>query len=181
MTGTASDVHRSSVTYPRAFIRRVASVTPAMPAGTPVAEADLVGLPAAAVRYLRFMNVVGKPRTGSLLASAHGRFRMRPDGRWLACRAWQLNTVVPVRRLFHMHLRLAPGVAMTGWDTYVDGTGQMRGKLFGIPVASGTGPHFASSELVTWLNDAVLLAPAMLLDPVVQFREDEDDGWFRVE
>jgi hypothetical protein len=146
-----------------------------------VTEADLDGLPEAAVRYLRFMNVVGTARTGSLLAAAHGRFRMRPDARWMACRAWQVNTAFPVRRLFHMHLRLAPGVAMTGWDTYVDGTGQMRGKLFGIPVASGTGPHFASSELVTWLNDAVLLAPAMLLDPAVQFREDEDDGWFRAE
>ena len=91
MTGTASDVQRSSVTYPRAFIRRVASVTPAMPAGRLVTEADLDGLPAAAVRYLRFMNVVGRPRTGSLLALAHGRCRMRPDGRWIACRAWQLS------------------------------------------------------------------------------------------
>jgi hypothetical protein len=182
MTDTASDVHRSSVTYPRAFVRRVASVTRAMPVGEPVTEADLDGLPAAAVRYLRFMNVVGKERTGSLLAAAHGRFRMRPDGRWMACRTWQLNTAVPVRRLFHMHLRVAPGVAMTGWDTYADGCGRMRGKLFGaLPVASGTGPHFTTSELVTWLNDAVLLAPSMLLDPAVQIREDRDDDWFRVE
>jgi hypothetical protein len=182
MTGTASDVHRSSVAYPRAFVRRVASVTQAMPAGRPVTDADLVGLPAAAVQYLRFMNVVGKPRTGSLLAAAHGRFRMRPDGRWMACRTWQLNTAFPVRRLFHMHLRVAPGIGMTGWDTYADGSGQMRGKLFGaLPVASGTGPHFTTSELVTWLNDAVLLAPSMLLDPAVQIREDRDDDWFRVE
>ena len=58
----------------------------------------------------------------------------------------------------------------------------MRGKLFGaLPVASGTGPHFTTSELVTWLNDAVLLAPSMLLDPAVQIREDRDDDWFRVE
>ena len=35
MTGTASDVHRSSVAYPRAFVRRVASVTQATPAGRP--------------------------------------------------------------------------------------------------------------------------------------------------
>ena len=60
MTDTESDVHRSSVTYPRAFVRRVASVTRARPAGGPVTEADLDGLPAAAVRDPRFMNVVGK-------------------------------------------------------------------------------------------------------------------------
>ena len=40
MTDTESDVHRSSVTYPRAFVRRVASVTRARPAGGPVTEAD---------------------------------------------------------------------------------------------------------------------------------------------
>jgi uncharacterized protein DUF6544 len=157
-------------------------MTRATPPGGTVTEADLEGLPTAAVRYLRFMNVVGRARTGTLLAAAHGRFRMRPDGRWMVCRAWQLNTAIPVRRLFHMHLRLAPGVAMTGWDTYADGSGQMRGRLCGvIPVVSGTGPHFATSELVTWLNDAVLLAPSMLLGPAVQFREEKDEDWFRVE
>jgi len=179
---TTSDLRRAGVTYPRAFVRRVASVTPFPSPGRVVTAADLEGLPEPAVRYLRFMDVLGGPRTRSLLASAHGRFRMRPDGRWLACRAWQLNTVVPVRRLFHMHLRLAPGIAMSGWDTYSDGDGHMRGTLFGaIPVASGTGPRFAASELVTWLNDALLLAPSMLLDPAVVLREDEGDDWFRVE
>lgn len=170
------------VRYPRAFVRRVASALPTTPPGATVTEADLERLPAAAVRYLRFMNVVGRARGRSLLAAAHGRFRMRPGGRWMACRAWQLNTAVPVRRLFHTHLRLAPGIAMTGWDVYADGCGQMRGTLFGaVPMVSGTGPHYAASELVTWLNDAVLLAPSMLVDPAVQLREDEDDDWFRAE
>jgi hypothetical protein len=39
----------------------------------------------------------------------------------------------------------------------------------------------AASELVTWLNDAVLLAPSMLLDPAVVLRDDEDGDWFGVE
>jgi len=176
-----TDLHRGGVSYPRAFVRRAAGVTPFPSPGRVVTEADLAGLPEPAVRYLHFMDVVGAPRTGSLLAAAHGRFRMRPDGRWMVCRAWQLNTVVPVRRLFHMRLRLAPGIAMSGWDTYGDGDGHLRGTLFGVPVASGTGPHFAASELVTWLNDAVLLAPSMLLDPAVVVREDEDDDGFGVE
>ena len=34
---------------------------------------------------------------------------------------------------------------------------------------------------MTWLNDAVLLAPSMLLDPAVVIREDEDDDGFGVE
>lgn len=182
MVETTSDVRRDRVRYPRAFLRRAASV-PRLPADPRmVTDADVDGLPEPAARYLRFMDVVGSPRTGSLLAVAHGRFRMRPDGRWMGCRAWQLNTLSPLRRLFHMRLRLAPGIAMTGWDTYADGEGRMRGTLFGaVPVASGSGPHFAASELVTWLNDAVLLAPGMLVDPAVRFAEDREQDWFRVE
>jgi hypothetical protein len=182
MVDATLDVHRDRVAYPRAFTRRVESLIPPSSTAPVVSEADLRGLPEPAERYLRFMNVVGAPRTTSLLAAAHGRFRMRPDARWMACRAWQLNTVVPVRRLFHMRLRLAPGISMAGWDTYSDGSGQMRGTLFGVlSVATGTGPRFATSELVTWVNDAVLLAPSMLLDPAVQLRPDEEDSWFHAE
>lgn len=176
MTPTATTIHSGAPTYPRGFLRRVVPVQRATPQpSTAVTEADLDGLPPAAVRYLRFMDVLGKGRPSSLRAAAHGRFRMRPDARWMACRAWQYNTAVPLRRLFRMRLRMAPGLAMTGWDTYADGRGGLRGTMFGvIPVASGTGPHFAASELVTWLNDAVLLAPSMLLDPAVRISEGDD-------
>jgi len=81
MVDTTSDARRTRVTYPRAFLRRAAGVTPSPSSGRVVTAADLEGLPEPAVRYLRFMDVVGAPRTGSLLAAAHGRFRMRPDGR----------------------------------------------------------------------------------------------------
>ncbi len=183
MTPTATTIHGGAPTYPRGFLRRVVPVQRATPPPTAVVgEADLDGLPSAAVRYLRFMDVLGQGRPSSLRAAAHGRFRMRPDARWMACRAWQYNTAVPLRRFFRMRLRLAPGVAMTGWDTYADGRGGLRGTMFGvIPVASGKGPHFATSELVTWLNDAVLLAPSMLLDPAVRIAEGDDVDAFRVE
>ena len=81
MVDTTSDLRRAGLSYPRAFVRRVAGVTPFPSPGRVVTDADLEGLPEPAVRYLRFMDVLGRPRTGSLLAAAHGRFRMRPDGR----------------------------------------------------------------------------------------------------
>ena len=183
MTATAAATCDGAQTYPRGFLRRVVPLQRATPPPTAVVtEADLAGCPPAAVRYLRFVDVLGKRRPSSLRAAAHGRFRMRPDGRWMDCRAWQYNTAVPVRRLFQIRLRLAPGVAMTGWDTYADGRGGLRGTLFGVvPVAKGSGPRFATSELVTWLNDAVLLAPSMLVAPAVRMSEGEDADAFRVE
>jgi Family of unknown function (DUF6544) len=183
MTKRTTPVRDRAATYPRGFLRRAAAAqrTTQAPTGA-VTEADLVGLPDASARYLRFMGVVGTATPSSLVAVAHGRFRMRPGARWMACRAWQYSTAAPLRRLFRMRLRMAPGLTMTGWDTYAEGSGRMRGTLFGVlPVASGSGPHVTTSELVTWLNDAVLLAPSMLLDPAVRMSGGESADAFRVE
>jgi len=134
-----------------------------------VTDADLASLPLAAQRYLRFMGVVGLPRQAGLLAHWTGRFRLRPNGPWLGCEAWQHSTADPVARMFRMRLRRGP-LTMKGWDVYREGHGRMRGTLFGLlPVANGAGPRFDTSEQVTWLDDAVLLAPSMLMQPGVSW------------
>jgi hypothetical protein len=54
---------------------------------------------------------------------------------------------------------------MDGQDVYVAGHGRMRGTLAGlIPVLDSAGAEFDASELVTYLNDAVLIAPSLLLN-----------------
>jgi hypothetical protein len=111
------------------------------------------------------MGVVGRPRDWSFRAHFVGRFRRRPAARWTDCDAWQYNSRLDVARLFRMRVRLGP-VPMTGWDTYLHGHGRMHGKLAGlVTVVDGSGPQFDVGELVTYLNDAVLLAPSMLLGP----------------
>jgi len=128
-----------------------------------VTEADLEALPPAARRYLRFTGVLDRPRDWSFQAHLTGRFRRRPDQRWLACDTWQYDSGLEVARLFHMRLQLGP-LRMSGWDTYRHGRGRMRGTVLGVvPVVDGHGPEFDVSELVTYLNDAVLLAPSLLL------------------
>jgi hypothetical protein len=152
---------------PRAFLSRLAAAgLPASPRSTePVTEADLDGLPSEAIRYLRAMGVVGRPRTWSLRAHFVGRLRRRPDQPWMPLDAWQYNSAVEVARLFRMRLMAAWIVPMWGWDTYRNGSGRMLGKAVGlVTVADGSGPEFDLGELTTWLDDAVLLAPGMLLD-----------------
>ena len=130
----------------------------------PITEADLAGLPAAAQRYLRFMEVAGRPPDWSFVAHFSGRFRLRPRMPWLRCQAWQYSTCPLVTRLYHMRVTAAGVLRMTGRDAYCGGHGRMYGKLAGlVPVADGAGPEYDVSELVTYLNDAVLLAPSMLL------------------
>ncbi len=139
---------------------------------TPVNEADLAGLPEPVQRYLRFMGVVDRPRIWSFRVDFAGLFRLKPGGPWLPAAAHQYSTVVEIARIFTMRLRIGGVVPMLGHDTYLRGAGRMHGKLAGIAtVVDSAGPELDIGELSTWLNDAVLLAPSMLLAAPITFTE----------
>jgi hypothetical protein len=144
----------------------------------PVTEDDLAGLPAAAQRYLRFMEVPGRPPDWSFVAHFSGRFRLQPQLPWMRCGAWQYSTAPAITRLYHMRVYAAGLLPMMGRDAYSAGHGRMRGKLAGlVPVADGSGPEYDVSELVTYLNDAVLLAPSMLLSLPVTWTSVNDSSF----
>ncbi len=183
MSASTSERSAAVARPPAAFVRGVAAAgLPDLPRaddGT-VTDDDLAGLPHPVRRYLHAMGVVGRPRTRSFRAHLRGRFRRGPDAPWMPCDAWQHNTAGEIARLFRMRLLVAGAVPMWGWDTYRGGHGRMRGKLLGlVPVADGSGPEFDTGELVTWLDDAVLMAPGMLLDPRVTWTATGEDS-FRV-
>jgi hypothetical protein len=153
-----------------------AGVAAAPPPAAVVTEADLAPLPAAAQRYLRFMAVVGRPRDTAFRAHLTGRFRMGPDAPWRPVEAWQYSTRPAIARFFYMRIRLG-GIPFLGRDTYAAGKGRMLIRPFDLlTVQDGRGPEYDLSELVTWLNDAVLLAPSMLLDPRVTWAGVEGDA-----
>lgn len=152
-----------------------------LPAGEPdesiVDTAELDGLPDAARRYFAFMGVVGAPRVWSFAARFRGRFNLRGRG-WMPAEAWQYNCAQPIGRVFHMRLDMARVVPMVGRDTYLDGEGRMVGRLLGVvPVADGHGVEFDISELTTWLNDALVLAPSMLLAHQLAWAAVDDDSF----
>ena len=181
MQSTATPV-RTTARPPRAFVRRVmAAGLPIGPTSdVPVTDDDLAVLPPVAARYLRAMGVVGHPPNWSLRAHWVGRFRLGPDKPWMPCDAWQYNSGGEVARLFRMRLTVGRLLPMWGWDTYRGGTGRMLGKALGlVTVADGSGPEFDVGELTTWLNDAVLLAPGMLLSDRVRWQATGDHR-FRV-
>lgn len=153
-----------------------------IPAGpgdeTRVTETDIAGLPSPVQRYLRFMDVVGRPRDWSFRVRFAGRFRMRPGMGWLPAQAWQYNSAITVSRVFVMRVLLAGALPMTGRDTYVSGHGQMTGRLLGvIPVVNSAGAEMDIGELTTYLNDALLVAPSFLLRPEVSWAEVSDKSF----
>lgn len=150
-----------------------------IPAGpgdpTPVTAAEVADLPPVARRYLDFMGVVGRPRDWAFRARFVGRFRLRPRLGWMPAEAWQYNSGLEVARVFVMRLRFARVVPMIGRDTYVRGHGRMIGKLLDrITVADGSGEEFDIGELTTYLNDALLLAPSMLLGAATTWTDVDD-------
>lgn len=143
-----------------------------------VTEQDLAGLPATVQRYLHAMGVVNRERDWSFQAHITGRFRLKGQGSWMPAEVWQYNSALQVARIFHMRVDFASVVPMVGRDTYIGGKGVMHGKLLNlITVARSSGPETDMSELVTYLNDAVLMAPSMLLQPNTSFAAVDDESF----
>ncbi len=147
---------------------------------TTVTESDLEALPPPAQRFLRFMRVPGRPRSWSFCARWEGRFRRAPDASWMPCEVWQYNSAVDVARIFHMRLRLGGVLPTYIRDLYVQGGGHMVGKVLdAFPVVDDASEKVTIGELVTYLNDALMFAPSMLLGPGTTWSA-VDDGSFDV-
>ena len=128
-------------------------------------------LPPAVRRYLQFMGVVGKPRDWSMRARFKARFRRAP-GAWQECEALQYDTRLELARVFYMQLSLKGLVPVTVRDTYVRGRGSMRAKAFDtFNVVEGKGYEIDVGELVTYLNDAILMAPSLLVGPETTWKQ----------
>lgn len=159
---------------------RRAGIAPVHGPGAVVGAGDLEGLPGPARRFLAFAGVPGAPRDVRLAARLPGRFRQAPDAPWQPITLLQYNTAPPApARVFVMRLRIR-GLPVHGRDVYAHGEGSMVIRpLDLVTVQDARGPEFDMGELVTWLNDAVMLAPSMLLAPGVSW-SPRDDASFDV-
>ncbi len=175
------DAPHDRTSLERKLMREVAALE--LPVGpsteqdqAPVNESDLGALPRAVQRYLRFMNVVGKPRDLSFLLHFEGRFLFGKE--WVPCECAQYNSRLAVARIFHMRLRIKGIVPTYVRDTYARGHGRMLGRaLDSFTVVDDQSEEISVGECVTYLNDAVLLAPSMLLVPAVTFTAAGDDAF----
>ncbi|MFA6034246.1 MAG: DUF6544 family protein [Myxococcota bacterium] len=143
-----------------------------------VTEADLAPLPETVRRYLRFMRVVGKPRDWSFRTRFNGLFRRSRTDPWMKCEVWQYNSRPGVARIFYIQIRFFGIIPVLGRDIYADGNGRMLIRLLDLfTVGDGTGEEYNIGELVTYLNDGVLIAPSMLLVPGVHWVEADADSF----
>ena len=143
-----------------------------------VTQAELSTLPHTVQRFMQFHRAdAGAPKVASMRLRWIGEFRLG-RGAWMPIEAVQWNARSPAARVFHMRARMGHVIPILARDTYVEGHGRMRAKLAGmITVVDAVGPELDCSELVTWLNDAVLFAPTMLLDERTRFDAVDDHAF----
>jgi hypothetical protein len=152
------------------FLREVASAgLPSVPGSAEIITiAQLASLPEAAQRYLRFMGVVGRPQDWSFRFAFTRRFRSKPPHPWMRFETWQYNHRPSLARIFDIRIKFL--VPVIGRDTYIQGRGRMLiGLLDVFRIEGGTGEKYDIGKLVTYLNDAVLIAPSMLLVPEISW------------
>lgn len=140
--------------------------------------ADLADLPPVVRRYFAFMGAIGRPPAWSMRSRFTGRFRLGLKGDWLPCEGRVENHRGGAYRFFEMRMTYLGFLPLLVEDFYRDGKGGLRARLLGfIPVAEGHGPELDVGELVTYLSEAVLGAPSMLLGPETTWHALDDDAF----
>lgn len=136
----------------------------------------LTDLPEPARRMIKFSGAIGQPAVWSLVARWNGVFRREANQAWMDCEAWHYDLASPITRIFHMRLRMGGLLPVLVRDNYLGGHGRTLARaLDAFAVADDTSEETAIGQLVTYLNDAVLLAPSMLLVPEVTFQALDED------
>jgi hypothetical protein len=133
---------------------------------TPTFSPDaLAGLPAPVVRYFQFALTPGRPVRSRFNFEQDGEFRAGGfDAGWSPFTAEQRFSVRPPGFVWDARIRMAPLVAVRVRDSYLHGTGSMRGRAAGVlPVVDQTGtPEIAAGALHRYLAEAVWFPTALL-------------------
>jgi hypothetical protein len=96
----------------------------------------------------------------------------------MACQTWQYNSRLAVARVFQIRLRVGGLIPVVGRDSYLGGHGRMLNRLADLwTIQDAAGAEYDTGELVTYLNDAVLIAPSMLLTPDVTWAAIDADSF----
>lgn len=129
-----------------------------------VTEDDLVSLPEPVAAYVRWSGAVGRPHVAAVRAHFHGRIRGGADEPWMAFTGEQVNTFDDhLSRLFHMHA-LRGGLPVDVLHTFIGARARMRVKLLSVvPMVDAESPELTRAEMVTLLNDMLVLAPGALV------------------
>ena len=131
-------------------------------------EADIQSLPIPVQKYLRYCNVINKPKLKNIRVVFDGE--MREKGKdWFTLKTVQYNFFDEPTRLFFLKAKMF-GLTVPGYHDYQQATARMNIKIFGLlPMVHKEGLEMNKAETVTVFNDMCLLAPATLIDKRIEW------------
>jgi hypothetical protein len=131
-----------------------------------VAEEDLAPLPEPVQRYLRYAQIIGKPRVRCAKVRQKGRMRTSPTQNWMPVEAVQYTTLAgTLSRTWYARIKIGPVSLLTGYDRYDNGAGHMLMRLLSIfPVVDARGPEIDMSASIIFINDMIMWPTAFLSD-----------------
>ncbi|NNE76861.1 MAG: hypothetical protein HKN31_07285, partial [Pricia sp.] len=136
-------------------------------------EEDIENLPPPVQNYLRYVEVVGKPKVQNVKIVFEGE--MRDKGKdWFTFTSEQYNFFDKPIRLFFMKARVH-GLPTHGYHSYQNDRARMHIKLLSLfSVIDFDQPELFPTETVTYFNDMCLFAPAALIDDRISWEPLDD-------
>jgi hypothetical protein len=133
-----------------------------------LAEADIVLLPIAIQKYIRYAGAINKPKVKNMKVVFDGE--MRDKGKdFFKFTSVQYNFFDDPTRLFFMKAKMY-GASVPGYHCYQNATATMQIKLLGLfDVVNVKGTEMNKAETVTLFNDMCLMAPAALIDKRIEW------------
>jgi hypothetical protein len=131
-------------------------------------ETDIQYLPLPVQKYLRYCNVLNKPKVKNIRVVFDGE--MRDKGKdFFKFTSIQYNFFDEPTRLFFMKGKMY-GTIVPGYHRYQNATASMQIKLLGLfNVVNVKGIVMNKAETVTVFNDMCLMAPAALIDKRIEW------------
>lgn len=134
-------------------------------------EKDIVHLPDAVKKYLRYTGSLGKPKIQSVYIKASGKIRSKPTDDWMNFTSEQHNFFGNPARFFYIKAKKT-GITAAGLHVYKNQTATMEIKVAGLfKVVDAKGLEMNQGETVTVLNDMCFMAPASLTEKNIQWEE----------
>ncbi len=132
-------------------------------------ENDISHLPLSVQKYLRYVGVIGKPKTKNFYAVFEGQ--MRDKQKEFSFTSEQYNFFKEPTRLFFIKGKMF-GITVPGYHKYMKQEARMDIKLFGfIPVVKLNNEDMFKSETVTIFAELCYYAPSLLVDKNIIWNE----------
>lgn len=140
-----------------------------------IVREDIKNLPSPVQKWLIHSNVIGKEEVKSVRLKQQGRMRTEKNGKWMPSKAEQYFTINEPGFIWIADVQMAPLVQLSGIDSYKEGTGKMKIKLFSLfPVVDAEGPEMDSGTMMRFLAE-MMWFPSAALKPYIKW-EEIDEG-----